>query len=135
MTGNLNQPPTLLLAAVNDLEARFQSEDHGLQAAIDEVLKKPRLTSRYGKPAPGTDRLFGAHMTHDGEAGCRGAADCDALVRDRLAAAEGVLCFEMEVAGLMNHFPWITRMSSDSSYARMELIWTRVTSASARPSR
>ncbi|VUC34817.1 unnamed protein product [Clonostachys rosea] len=29
----------------------------------------------------------------------------DALVRDKLAAEEGVLCFEMEAAGLMNHFP------------------------------
>ncbi|KAK2060221.1 purine and uridine phosphorylase, partial [Colletotrichum caudatum] len=29
----------------------------------------------------------------------------DALVRDRLAAENDVLCFEMEAAGLMNHFP------------------------------
>jgi nucleoside phosphorylase len=29
----------------------------------------------------------------------------DALVRDRLAAENNVLCFEMEAAGLMNHFP------------------------------
>ncbi|OQD86803.1 hypothetical protein PENANT_c007G02642 [Penicillium antarcticum] len=29
----------------------------------------------------------------------------DASVRDRLAAEKGVLCFEMEAAGLMNHFP------------------------------
>ncbi|KAF4900638.1 Ankyrin-1 [Colletotrichum fructicola] len=29
----------------------------------------------------------------------------DATVRDRLAAEKGVLCFEMEAAGLMNHFP------------------------------
>ena len=29
----------------------------------------------------------------------------DALVRDRLAAEMGILCFEMEAAGLMNHFP------------------------------
>ncbi|KAJ5826584.1 ankyrin [Penicillium robsamsonii] len=29
----------------------------------------------------------------------------DALVRDRLTAESGVLCFEMEAAGLMNHFP------------------------------
>ncbi|RYP78487.1 hypothetical protein DL771_000440 [Monosporascus sp. 5C6A] len=29
----------------------------------------------------------------------------DALVRDRLAAEMGVLCFEMEAAGLVNHFP------------------------------
>lgn len=29
----------------------------------------------------------------------------DALIRDRLAAEKKVLCFEMEAAGLMNHFP------------------------------
>ncbi|KAJ9413673.1 ankyrin repeat-containing domain protein [Fusarium oxysporum] len=29
----------------------------------------------------------------------------DALTRDALAAKKGVLCFEMEAAGLMNHFP------------------------------
>jgi nucleoside phosphorylase len=29
----------------------------------------------------------------------------DASVRDRLATEENILCFEMEAAGLMNHFP------------------------------
>jgi nucleoside phosphorylase len=29
----------------------------------------------------------------------------DALVRDKLASEKGVLCFEMEAAGLMNQFP------------------------------
>lgn len=29
----------------------------------------------------------------------------DAMVRDMLAAQKGVLCFDMEAAGLMNHFP------------------------------
>ena len=29
----------------------------------------------------------------------------DALIRDKLAEEENVLCFEMEAAGLMNHFP------------------------------
>jgi nucleoside phosphorylase len=29
----------------------------------------------------------------------------DALVRDKLAAEKDILCFEMETAGLMNHFP------------------------------
>ncbi|KAG8673694.1 hypothetical protein FPOAC1_007010 [Fusarium poae] len=31
----------------------------------------------------------------------------DALARDALAAKKGVLCFEMEAAGLMNHFPFL----------------------------
>ena len=29
----------------------------------------------------------------------------DALIRDKLAAEKDILCFEMEAAGLMNHFP------------------------------
>jgi nucleoside phosphorylase len=29
----------------------------------------------------------------------------NAVIRDRLAAEKDVLCFEMEAAGLMNHFP------------------------------
>ncbi|KAL0929340.1 uncharacterized protein CTRU02_215696 [Colletotrichum truncatum] len=29
----------------------------------------------------------------------------NAIIRDKLAAEKGVLCFEMEAAGLMNHFP------------------------------
>jgi nucleoside phosphorylase len=29
----------------------------------------------------------------------------DAIIRDALAADKGILCFEMESAGLMNHFP------------------------------
>jgi nucleoside phosphorylase len=29
----------------------------------------------------------------------------DARIRDKLAADKGVLCFDMEAAGLMNHFP------------------------------
>ncbi|PNP78935.1 hypothetical protein FNYG_07800 [Fusarium nygamai] len=31
----------------------------------------------------------------------------DALLRDKLAAKHGILCFEMEAAGLMNHFPCV----------------------------
>ncbi|EHK45928.1 hypothetical protein TRIATDRAFT_283530 [Trichoderma atroviride IMI 206040] len=31
----------------------------------------------------------------------------DAITRDKLAAEKGVLCFEMEAAGLMNHFPCV----------------------------
>jgi nucleoside phosphorylase len=29
----------------------------------------------------------------------------DASIRDKLAAEKDILCFEMEAAGLMNHFP------------------------------
>lgn len=31
----------------------------------------------------------------------------DAIIQDKLAAEKGILCFEMEAAGLMNHFPFL----------------------------
>lgn len=31
----------------------------------------------------------------------------DAVVRDTLAAEKGILCFEIEAAGLMNRFPYL----------------------------
>ncbi|KAL2160080.1 hypothetical protein VTH06DRAFT_1735 [Thermothelomyces fergusii] len=40
----------------------------------------------------------------------------DALFRDRLADEHGVLCFEMEAAGLMNHFPCLV-IRGISNYA------------------
>ncbi|KAK2035754.1 hypothetical protein LZ31DRAFT_621606 [Colletotrichum somersetense] len=41
----------------------------------------------------------------------------DALIRDRLAAEKDVLCFEMEAAGLMNHFPCFAAMVA-AAYAK-----------------
>lgn len=31
----------------------------------------------------------------------------DAIIRDKFAAEMDMLCFEMEAAGLMNHFPYL----------------------------
>ena len=140
-TGFLNQPPTILRAAVNGLKAQYESEGHRLEAAISSVLeKKARLRKKYKRPDPSYDRLYESEIIHP----LNDATSCiivcgdnpsklilrpergkdednpeihygliasanqlmkDALVRDRLAAEMDVLCFEMEAAGLMNHFP------------------------------
>ena len=48
----------------------------------------------------------------------------DALVRDKLAAENDVLCFEMEAAGLMNHFPCLViRGVCDYSDSHMNKEW------------
>lgn len=48
----------------------------------------------------------------------------DALVRDKFAAEEGVLCFEMEAAGLMNHFPClVVRSICDYSDSHKNKEW------------
>ncbi|CRG86887.1 Ankyrin-3 [Talaromyces islandicus] len=140
-TGYLNQPPTFLRTAVNGLKAKYESDGHQLDTAINSALeKKPRLRKKYSRPDPSTDRLYRSEVTHplNDDSSC--SAVCsqvpsqfvernkrpedednpaihygviasgsqlmkDASVRDKLAAGAGVLCFEMEAAGLMNQFP------------------------------
>ncbi|KAL7908310.1 ankyrin repeat protein [Trichoderma velutinum] len=48
----------------------------------------------------------------------------DALIRDELASKKDVLCFEMEAAGLMNHFPCLViRGICDYSDSHKNKIW------------
>jgi nucleoside phosphorylase len=140
-TGCLDQPPTVLRAAVNGLRAQYEMDGHRLEEAVNEALeRKPRLRERYMRPDITSDRLYRSHVVHppDNELSC--AVGCagdptslvlrnprlqdednptihyglvasanqlmkDALTRDRVVAEKDVLCFEMEAAGLMNHFP------------------------------
>jgi nucleoside phosphorylase len=136
-TGFLNQPPSILRAAVSGLKSRYETKGHQLEGAINSILgKNRRLRAKYKRPGPDTDRLFKATITHDicceevciddpsnlilrpertedednptihyGLIASANQLMNDALVRDRLAAEMDVLCFEMEAAGLMNHFP------------------------------
>ncbi|KAH7146633.1 nucleoside phosphorylase domain-containing protein [Dactylonectria estremocensis] len=142
-TGFLNQPPTILRAAVNGLMAQYEAEGRQLEESINLIFKKkPRLRRKYRQPEPSTDRLYRPGVLHplNDEASC--AAACgndpsiliaraertkdddnpsihygliasantlmkDALIRDALVMKKDVLCFEMEAAGLMNHFPYL----------------------------
>lgn len=140
-TGFLDQPPTVLRAAVNGLRAQYEMDGHRLEEAVNEALeRKPRLRKRYMRPDAESDRLYRSHVVHplEDEATCViGCGDDpttlisrkprsqdednpaihygliasanqlmkDALIRDRVVTEKGVLCFEMEAAGLMNHFP------------------------------
>jgi nucleoside phosphorylase len=139
--GFLNQPPSLLRAAISDLEAQYELKGHQLEEAIDSILMKwPKLRKKYKRPDLRSDRLYQSHIIHPFNDGGSCAAVCgddlsnlilrpdrsddednpaihygliasanqlmkDASVRDRLAAEKDILCFEMEAAGLMNHFP------------------------------
>jgi serine/threonine protein kinase len=136
-TGFSNQPPMLLRTAINGLKDQYESEEHQLEAAIDNILKKkPKLRKRFKRPDPSSDRLYQSTVIHpaNNEACVAVCGDKlisrsertkeeddptihygfiasanqvmkNATVRDKLAAEKGILCFEMEAAGLMNHFP------------------------------
>lgn len=140
-TGLLNQPPTVLRAAVNGLLTQYKRKGHQLDGSIADILtKNPRLKKEFQRPEPSTDRLYQPGKVHPpgDQSSCATACGSDpstlvvrqdrteyednpaihhgpiassnrlmkdALTRDALAAKKGVLCFEMEAAGLMNHFP------------------------------
>jgi nucleoside phosphorylase len=140
-TGFLNQPPTILRAAVHGLLTQYKRKGHQLDKHIDDILvENPRLKKEFQRPESSTDRLYHSSKVHppNDQSSCAKACGddpstlvvrsdrteyednpaihCgliasanrlmkDALIRDALAAKKGVLCFEMEAAGLMNHFP------------------------------
>ncbi|PON28597.1 AGC/PKA protein kinase [Trichoderma gamsii] len=139
-TGFLNQPPAVLRTAMTVLSGQYESDGHGLEGDINNILlQKKRLQKAYSRPHQSLDRLYRSDVVHP-----RYCDNCsaicstdvmrvalrpertedednpaihygiiasgnqlmkDALLRDKLAAEEDILCFEMEAAGLMNHFP------------------------------
>lgn len=63
--GLLNEPPAFLRAAVNALEAEYQTDGHALDEKIDNVLQvRPRLWRSYRRPDSSSDRLFFPYFTH-----------------------------------------------------------------------
>ncbi|KAH6970728.1 hypothetical protein BKA56DRAFT_622398 [Ilyonectria sp. MPI-CAGE-AT-0026] len=129
-TGFLNQPPSILRAAVNGLMAQYEGKGHQLEASINAILRRNR---DYGENTVGPNQApidyislecFTRQMTspavpqlwpertededdpsiHYGLIASANRLMKDATIRDTLAAKD-VLCFEMEAAGLMNHFP------------------------------
>ncbi|KAN0069147.1 hypothetical protein V8E54_012776, partial [Elaphomyces granulatus] len=72
-TGFLNQPPTVLRTAVNGLKAKYETEGHQLEEAINGILEtKPKLRKKYKRPDPDSDRLYQSHVLHSSndESGC-----------------------------------------------------------------
>jgi nucleoside phosphorylase len=135
-TGTLNKPPRPLLHAVQSLNARHMLKDSEVGANLATMFAKyPRLTEKFGHQGPEHDELFEVDYQHDkGEscADCDRSRLCnrpirtddhpqihygniasgdqvvkDGPTRDQIAREEGILCFEMEAAGLMDTFPCV----------------------------
>ncbi|EXL65494.1 hypothetical protein FOPG_18280 [Fusarium oxysporum f. sp. conglutinans race 2 54008] len=120
----LNQPPTIPRGAVNALLAKYEIKGHQLQDSINTILDKyPRLRKAYGRPSSTSDRLYVSTVTHppNEDSSCpescgtepsmlvmrheRTEDEDNPSIHYGLIASASVLCFEMEAAGLMNHFP------------------------------
>jgi hypothetical protein len=135
LTGSLDKPPTVLRSAVSKLRAKHMSDGSAIPQYVSEMLQsKPRMTKAFQHQGFEHDQLFEANYDHDGSGkGCE-KCDKGRLVireprdttdpiihygligsanqvmkhgatREKLRREMGVLCFEMEAAGLMNTFP------------------------------
>jgi len=130
-TGSLNSPPQILLSAVSTVRANGLLGESTLSDHVSPLERIPT----FQRNRTGPDVLFEAAYNHEGGLACdQCGADRqqvrsqrerkaeavvhygtiasgnrvikNALERDRVSAElGGVLCFEMEAAGLMNNFP------------------------------
>jgi nucleoside phosphorylase len=134
-TGSLSRPPGVLLTAVANLQARHMLEEAKFPEYLSTIASRyPRLGAAAAYQGREHDQLFEADYDHqEGNAACEGC-DVGRLVhrpersstepavyygliasgnqvmrhgstRERLRKELGVLCFEMEAAGLMDNFP------------------------------
>ena len=135
-TGTLNKPPRPLLNAVQSLRARHRRKGNELHRSLQGMLSSnPYMAEEYEHPGAEHDQLFEASYTHttgDTCGDCDRSRLCnriqrkddrpqihygniasgdqvvkDGPTRDRIAREEGILCFEMEAAGLMDTFPCV----------------------------
>jgi nucleoside phosphorylase len=129
-TGSLNSPPQILLSAL----AKVQSNKLRGRSKVSEYLERLKHLSDFRHEEAGPDILFKAGYDHKGGHTCDGCSTDKqehrqprnsqgvivhygtiasgnkvmktATERDKVSAQlGGVLCFEMEAAGLMNSFP------------------------------
>lgn len=135
MTGVLNKPPQSLLNAIAVLRTKHLRAGSKVGDYVEEMLSKnPTMRPDFTSPGPDQDRLFKAEYDHvestktceecdhtrvttrpprktSGPAIHYGLIASGnqvmrhGLTRDQLAHKLGILCFEMEAAGLMDNFP------------------------------
>lgn len=134
-TGTLQKPPAVLMANVEKLQAKQKREGNKITKYLSEMLKRfPNLEEeRYVYPGMKHDRLFEASYIHEAGKTCRQCDERkviersprkntapkihygtigssnevvkDSKTRDKLREDLGILCVEMEAAGLMDEFP------------------------------
>ena len=156
-TGTLNKPPQSLLAALSNMEA-----DHLLnESKIPKYLAQISAIPLFSYPGEQEDLLFQAGYEHPiAGVACKFCAQEKLLlrparssadpkvhygliassnqvvksgrVRDRLAGELGVLCFEMEAAGLMDQVPCLViRGISDYADSHKNDRWQGYAAATA----
>ncbi|KAI9701350.1 MAG: hypothetical protein M1820_006572 [Bogoriella megaspora] len=98
-TGDLQPPPDVLLHALNTVMSNHFMGINNVSSIIQSICRR---SARFMLD----DRLRSNPKVHYGTIASGNAVIKDAATRDYISnTLGGVLCFEMEAAGLMNNFP------------------------------
>ncbi|KZL78184.1 NACHT and ankyrin domain protein [Colletotrichum tofieldiae] len=160
-TGIPRVAPHDLLNAVSKLRALHESMPSEVPSVLRHMLHRhPKMARKYAYPSQYEDRLFYATYDHEHPADCNrcdplkvqprplressnpeihygGVASGNQVVKDgrtrnRLAKELGVICFEMEAAGMVDQFPCMTvRGICDYADSHKNKQWQRYAAATA----
>jgi nucleoside phosphorylase len=160
-TGTLKKPPVVLMANVQKLEARHRRIGNQISKYLSDMLERfPNMAEEYVCPGIENDQLFEATYSHKGGRTCRlcdrskvveralrknsaprihygtiGSANeviKDSEIRDKLRTDLGILCVEMEAAGLMGEFSCLViRGICDYADSHKNKIWQPYAAATA----
>jgi nucleoside phosphorylase len=152
-TGSLNKPPPVLLHALQTMKTKhFKEGDKLSESLLMMSTRNPFMAGTFRYQGVEQDQLFEADYDHKGDETCdecdtnkvmaRPARKYSAprihygniasgnevvkhgVTRDRIAKDEGVICFEMEAAGLMDNFPYLViRGVCDYADSHKNKIW------------
>lgn len=120
--GALNNPPHILLAALQRLETRHEMRGSKINKIVDRMVRRWKtLEQKYSRRGSMEDILFASDDTtkiierkprdgvkvHYGLIASGNKVIKDAVLRDKINSSFGnhVLCVEMEAAGLMHNLP------------------------------
>ncbi|KAM0493932.1 hypothetical protein ACHAP8_008956 [Fusarium lateritium] len=162
LTGSLHPPPRCLMTAVSSLRSNPDLPSNALQSSLEGIVRRvpETLASRYQHPGKYLDcfsRTICLACGEDGGCPCKGShlnsrpdrathfpeihygliasgnrVLKDGSVRDRWAKEYGILCFEMEAAGVMNTFPCLViRGICDYADSNKNKIWQHYAAATA----
>ncbi|PGH11558.1 hypothetical protein AJ79_04816 [Helicocarpus griseus UAMH5409] len=160
-TGTLSPPPLVLLASLSKVQSNHMAGSNQVPRFLAELLETHALAKEFNHPGPGQDRLFAASYDHNRDADTCDDCDTqhlverpersstdpvihygvigsgngvmkDSMKRDSLAQQDGILCFEMEAAGIVDYIPsLVIRGICDYSDTHKNKQWQEYAAAAA----
>ncbi|KAH8697125.1 hypothetical protein BGW36DRAFT_296399 [Talaromyces proteolyticus] len=158
LNGYLCPPPWHLMCAISELESDPSRSSTPLQKYLQQIEE---CKDQYRHPGVAHDQLFDSDYIHNGDYSSCDQCDSaykvrrpprlsthpelhygliasgnqvmkSAKIRDKLSREHNVLCFEMEGAGIMNHFPClIIRGICDYADSHKNKRWQNYAAATA----